>query len=173
MPQETMKCDGEQLERIEACLEKLLTKSKAVAVLFADIEGQTIGQAGTLNDKDRTALSTLAAGSFAATAAMARILGQTGAFEQLFFEGEKYSIYATAVGDEFLLTVAFGTGAKPGLVRLLAQEAIWELAEIIREAQMHGAEQALEDLIDAEFGESLADELDAQFRDKGSAGIDD
>jgi len=172
MPQERTAFDGQQLERMEVCLQKLLTKSKAVVVLLADIEGQTVGQVGTLSDKDRTALSTLAAGSFAATAAMARILGQTGAFDQLFFEGDKYSVYASAVGDEFLLTVAFGTGAKPGLVRLLAQEAIWELFDVIRQAQTQGVEQAVEDLIDVEFAESLADELDALFGDMGTDAVD-
>jgi predicted regulator of Ras-like GTPase activity (Roadblock/LC7/MglB family) len=153
--------DEEQLERIEACLQKLLTKSRGVAVLFADVEGQPIGQVGRLSDKDRMALSTLAAGSFAATVAMAKLLEQPGTFEQLIFEGQESSVYSSAVGDEFLLTIAFGSNAKPGLVRLLAQDATKELEDVIQEAREHTAEQSVEDLMDAEFGESLADELDA------------
>jgi predicted regulator of Ras-like GTPase activity (Roadblock/LC7/MglB family) len=155
--------DEEQLTRIEECLGNLLGKSKGVAVLFANAEGQPFGQAGGLGEKDRMALSALAAGSFAATVAMAKLLGQAGAFEQLFFEGREHSVYTSAVGDQFLLTIAFGTGARPGLVRLLAQEAIKELLEIVDEAKEQAMEQSVGDLIDAEFGESLAGELDALF----------
>jgi predicted regulator of Ras-like GTPase activity (Roadblock/LC7/MglB family) len=161
MPSQRTTFDEQQLERIEACLQKLLTKSKAVAVLFADVEGQPIGQVGRLSDKNRMALSTLAAGSFAATVAMAKLLEQPGRFEQLIFEGQESSVYSSAVGDEFLLTIAFGSSAKPGLVRLLAQEATKELLDVLDEAREQAVEQSLEDLIDAEFGESLADELDA------------
>lgn len=155
--------DEEQLTRMDECLGNLLGKSKGVAVLFANAEGQPFGQAGGLGEKDRMALSALAAGSFAATVAMAKLLGQAGAFEQLFFEGREHSVYTSAVGDQFLLTIAFGTGARPGLVRLLAQEAIKELLEIVDEAKEQAMEQSVGDLIDAEFGESLAGELDALF----------
>lgn len=153
----------EHLTRIEGCLGNLLSKSKGVAVLFANAEGQPFGQVGRLTDKDRMALSTLAAGSFAATVAMAKLLGQAGAFEQLFFEGREHSVYTSAVGEGFLLTIAFGSSAKPGLVRLLAQEATKELLDIVHEARDRAMERSVEDLIDAEFGESLAGELDALF----------
>jgi len=163
MPEQGVSFTDDQLTRIEACLEHLLTKGKGMAVLFASAEGQPLGQVGRLSDKDRMALSTLAAGSFAATVAMAKLLGQAGAFEQLFFEGQEYSVCSSAVGDGFLLTIAFGGGAKPGLVRLLAQEATKEMLDIVREAQEQALEQSFEELIDAEFRESVSDELDAAF----------
>lgn len=163
MPEQGVSFSDDQLTRIEACLEHLLTKGKGVAVLFANAEGQPLGQAGRLSDSDRMALSTLAAGSFAATVAMAKLLGQAGAFEQLFFEGQEYSVCSSAVGDGFLLTIAFGSWAKPGLVRLLAQEATREMLDIVREAQERALEQSFEELIDAEFRESVSDELDAAF----------
>lgn len=159
--------DEEQLERIESCLEKLLNKGKGLAVLLADFEGQPCGEVGRLSDKDRMALSTLAAGSFAATTAMAKLLGQAGAFEQVFFEGQDHSVYSLALEQGFLLTIAFDSSAKPGLVRLLAQEATQELTEIIAEAQDDAAERSIEELIDVEFGDSLADELDAMFPEQG------
>jgi predicted regulator of Ras-like GTPase activity (Roadblock/LC7/MglB family) len=163
MPEQGVSFSDDQLTRIEACLEHLLTKGKGMAVLFASAEGQPLGQVGRLSDKDRMALSTLAAGSFAATVAMAKLLGQAGAFEQLFFEGQEYSVCSSAVGDGFLLTIAFGGGAKPGLVRLLAQEATKEMLDIVREAQEQALEQSFEELIDAEFRDSVSDGLDAVF----------
>lgn len=151
----------EQQTSIEVCLQELLSKTKGIAVLLADATGQPIGSAGILGEKDRIALSTLAAGSFAATAAMARLLGQGGAFEQVFFEGEKQSVHSSTVSDDFLLTIAFDSRAKPGLVRLMAQEAVQELGDILSEARERAMDESVRDLIDGEFGDSLADELDA------------
>jgi predicted regulator of Ras-like GTPase activity (Roadblock/LC7/MglB family) len=115
---------------------------------------------GSLNDKDQMALSTLAAGSFAATVAMAKLLGQEGAFEQVFFEGEAHNVHSCAVADDYLLTTAFDSRAKAGLVRLLAQEAVQELRDILTEARDHALDESVRDLIDGEFGDSLADQLD-------------
>jgi len=161
MPEQRATSNGEQLSRLEVRLEELLTKAKAVAVLLADDEGQPLGQVGAMSDKDRMALSTLAAGSFAATVAMAKLLGQEGRFEQLFFEGEEHGVYSLAVGEGLLLTIVFDSNAKPGLVRLLAQEAAKELVEMAQEGGEEGMGGSIEELIDGEFGESLADELDS------------
>ncbi|TKJ28268.1 MAG: hypothetical protein CEE40_11885 [Chloroflexi bacterium B3_Chlor] len=161
MPERRVTLDEEQLTRIEACLQKLLIMSKGVAGLFADMKGQTLGQVGSLDERDGLALSTLAAGSFAATVAMARVLGQSGTFKQASFEGHEHSVYSLVVDDEFLLTIAFGSNTRLGLVRLLAREATEKLLNVLREAREQAVEQSVEDLIDAEFGESLADELDA------------
>lgn len=168
MLEQRVSFDDEQMARVDACLEDLLAKSSAVAVLFASEEGQPVGQAGRLGDKDRMALSTLAAGSFAATVAMAKLLGQAGRFQHLFFEGEGHSVYSSAVGRGFLLTIAFDRTAKPGLVRLLTQEAAKELLDILGETQGDAIRQPIEDLLGAEFGETLADELDALFSEGGN-----
>ena len=172
MLDQRMSFDEEQLDRIEACLDKLLAKSNAVAVLFANEEGQPVGQVGGLADKDRMALSTLAAGSFAATVAMAKLLGQAGRFEHLFFEGEDHGVYSSSVGEGFLLTIAFDNRAKPGLVRLQSQEAAKELLAVLDQAREQTIQQPLEDLLDGEFGESLADELDALFSGEGNGLVD-
>ena len=161
MPEEWLIFDEAQQAEIEACAEELLAKAKGVAVLFANTAGQPVGHAGRLSDKDKTALATLSAGSFAATVAMAKLLGQVGAFERVFFEGREYSVHSSTVGEEFLLTVVFDSQAKAGLVRLLAQEVAKRLLSIVSEAQEQAADRSLHDLMDAEFGDSLADELDA------------
>jgi predicted regulator of Ras-like GTPase activity (Roadblock/LC7/MglB family) len=173
MPEQRVTFNEEQLTRVEACLQKLLTKGKGIAVLFADDQGQPLGQVGKLDGIDGVALSTLTAGSFAATVAMAKLIGRGGAFEQLFFEGEHQGVYSLVVGEGFLLTVAFDSNAKPGLVRLLAKEVAWELLTIVGQAQKQAMEGPVEDLIDAEFGNSLADELDSLFPSDGSEPIDD
>lgn len=155
-----MAFDEDQLTRLQLSLEELLTKTKGVAVLLADATGQPVAHVGGLKEKDRMALSTLAAGSFAATVAMARLLGQDGAFEQGFFEGDRHSVHSSAVADDYLLTIAFDSRARAGLVRLLAQKAVKELRDILNEAREHTLEESVRDLIDGEFGDSLAGRLD-------------
>jgi predicted regulator of Ras-like GTPase activity (Roadblock/LC7/MglB family) len=161
MPEEWVSFDEDQQAKVEACVEDLLADSKGVAVLFANAAGQPVGHAGRLSEKDKTALATLSAGSFAATMAMAKLLGQVGAFDRVFFEGQEYSVHSSAVSEDFLLTVVFDRQARAGLVRLLAQEAAKKLLKIVGEAKEHAADRSFEDLIDAEFGDSLADQLDA------------
>ena len=168
MLEQAVSFDRDQIKRIDACLRKLLAKSMGVAALFADSAGQPFGYTGTLSDNDKTALATLAAGSLAATVAMAKVLGHTGAFEQVFYEGRKHSVHSLAVGDGFLLVVAFDNRAKPGLVRIVAQEAAQVLLAIVHEAAESAMEESVRDLIGREFGDSLADELDATFPESGS-----
>jgi len=163
MPEQEMSFGEDQLARIEACLQGLLANTKGVAVLFSSSAGQPFGGVGSLSENDRIALSTLAAGSFAATVAMSKLLGQAGAFDQVFFEGKKHSVHSSIVGDDSLLVVAFDSRTKPGLVRLMAQEAAKELLGVILEAREKAIDESVRDLIDTEFGDSLADELDAMF----------
>jgi predicted regulator of Ras-like GTPase activity (Roadblock/LC7/MglB family) len=163
MLERTVSFDRDQLARIDACLEKLLVNNRVVAVLFADSAGQPIEHMGTLSSKDRITLATLAAGSLAATVAMARLLGQEGAFEQVFFEGREHSVHSSTVGDGFLLVVAFDRHTKPGLVRIVAGQAAKELQAIVDEAAANEPDESVRDLIDREFGHSLADELDARL----------
>ena len=163
MPERPVSFDKDQATRIDECLEKLLADTRGIAVLFASSAGQPFGHVGSLGDSDRIALSTLAAGSFAATVAMAKLLGQAGAFDQVFFEGKKSSVHSSTVGDDFLLVVAFDSRTKPGLVRIMARETAQELLEIVDEAAENALDESVRDLIDREFGGSLADELDAMF----------
>lgn len=155
--------DEEQIGRIDDRLENLLANTKAVAVLFASSAGQPVGHVGTLSDQDRIALATLSAGSLAATVAIAKLLGQAGAFEQVLFEGKKHSVHSSTVGEDFLLVIAFDSRTKLGLVRLMAQEAAKDLLEIVRDARESAVDHSVRDLIDREFGDSLADELDTMF----------
>jgi predicted regulator of Ras-like GTPase activity (Roadblock/LC7/MglB family) len=122
---------------------------------------------GTLSGQDRIALATLAAGSLAATVAMAKLLGQAGSFERVFFEGREHSVHSSIVCDGFLLVVAFDNRTKPGLVRIIAGQAAKELQTIVDEAKANALDESARDLIDREFGDSLADELNARLPKDG------
>jgi predicted regulator of Ras-like GTPase activity (Roadblock/LC7/MglB family) len=159
----TVSFDTDQLARIESCLGKLLINRGVAAVLFADSAGQPIEHMGTLSDNDRVALATLAAGSLAATVAMAKLFGQAGVFQQVFFEGRENSVHSSLVGDGYLLVAAFDKRTKPGLVRIIAGEVAKELRAIVDEATTDAVDESVRDFVDREFGHSLADELDARL----------
>jgi predicted regulator of Ras-like GTPase activity (Roadblock/LC7/MglB family) len=150
----------DQLATIQFFIQELLDKSKGVAVLLADATGQPIAHAGDLDEGDRLALATLAAGSFAATVAMARLLGQEGAFEQVLFEGDRHSVQSSVVVDGYLLTIAYDSRARAGLVRLLTQKAVKKLRDVLSEARDDTVDASARDVIDDGFGDSLAEQLD-------------
>ena len=155
----------EPWHEIQICLQDLLTKAKGHSVLLADATGQLLGMAGISNERDATALSTLAAGSFAATSEMTKFLGQNTRFEQGLYESKEYSIYSVTVGDEFLLTITFDASAKLGLVRIFTEQAVKRLTEIVSQIGLANHQEDINDLIDAEFGQLIADQLDNLFTD--------
>ena len=150
-------------EEIQTCLQDLLKKAGGHSVLLADATGQLVGMAGISNERDATALSTLAAGSFAATSEMAKFLGRNTQFEQSLYESKEYSIYSVTVGDEFLLTITFDASAKLGLIRIFTEQAVKRLIEIMNQIELASRQEDINDLIDAEFGRLIADELDNLF----------
>jgi len=153
-----------QQQRIDDCLNTLLAKTRAHGVLLADATGQLIGKAGIANDRKATALSTLSAGSFAATSEMAKFLGRATHFSQHFHEGEDYGIYSATVNPSLLLTVTFDAEAKLGLVRIFTKRAVEELERITAEAQENQDQgDGIDEMMDSEFGQLLADELDSLF----------
>jgi predicted regulator of Ras-like GTPase activity (Roadblock/LC7/MglB family) len=153
-----------QQQRIDNCLNALLSRTRAHSVLLADATGQLIGKAGITNGRKATALSTLSAGSFAATSEMATFLGRTSHFSQSFHEGEDYGIYSATVNPSLLLTVTFDAEAKLGLVRIFTKRTVEELERITAEAQEHQDQgEEVDEMMDSEFGQLLADELDSLF----------
>lgn len=152
-----------QWQEIQRCLQDLLAKAGGHSVLLADATGQLLGTVGISNERDAIALSTLAAGSFAATSEMAKFLGRNTRFEQSLHESQDYGIYTVSVGNEFLLTITFDACAKLGLIRIFTEQAVKRLTEIVSEIELVSHEENINDLIDAEFGQLIADELDNLF----------
>ena len=154
--------NGKQFEGVTKVLSELASKTKASAILFADMSGQLISQRGNTDKMNTTVLSALAASDFAATAEMAKLVGEEARFKLLFHEGEKRNVYLSNVGDNFLLVVVFDTSVTLGLIRIYTKKAIQNLLEIFEE----GGDDDLDsrDMIDEEFGSLLGDALDESFK---------
>jgi len=139
----------------------LHSRAQAICTLLADVTGQLISAVGTAPGTDSVTLSVLAASNMAATAEMARLAGEPDPFSYLFHEGKERNIYITAVGDTFLLVILFDHSSQIGWIRLLAKETALELSDVVDE--IREAEESPRTVVDTDFGETLANQLDQAF----------
>ena len=154
--------NGKQYDRITKILTELATKTKASAILFADMSGQLISQRGNTENMNTTVLSALAASDFAATSEMAKLVGEEAKFKLLFHEGEKRNVYLSNVGDNFLLVVVFDVSVTLGLIRIYTKKAIEDLGGILEDDSE--SSEGEEKIIDSDFSSLLGDALDDTFK---------
>jgi predicted regulator of Ras-like GTPase activity (Roadblock/LC7/MglB family) len=117
------------LEKIDHCLNKMITSSFAHFVLLADRSGQLISHQGQSPDVDVLALAALTAANFGATAEIARLLGEEE-FTLLFHKGRSENVYFSAVGEHTILVTLFDDKTSLGLIRLKISQIIDELSTI-------------------------------------------
>jgi predicted regulator of Ras-like GTPase activity (Roadblock/LC7/MglB family) len=158
---EGMLLPREPLIRIDSCIERLLHRSRALCVLLADISGQLISERGSKEGLDTVGLAALAASNMAATAEMARQIGETASFPYLFHEGQGRHIYISAVGRTSILIVVFDEMTQIGLVRIFAKLAVRELLQVVPTLEPWLEEVSA--VVDREFGDALAEGLDEAF----------
>jgi predicted regulator of Ras-like GTPase activity (Roadblock/LC7/MglB family) len=126
------------------------------------MSGQLISQRGNTDDMNTTVLSALAASDFAATAEMAKLVGEDAKFKLLFHEGEKRNVYLSNVGDYFFLVVVFDVNVTLGLIRIYTKKAIQGLMQILEEESDDDIDK--KDIIDSDFSSLLGDALDETFK---------
>ena len=154
--------NGKQYDIITKVLSELATKTKASAILFADMSGQLISQRGNTENMNTTVLSALAASDFAATSEMAKLVGEEAKFKLLFHEGDKRNVYLSNVGDDFFLVVVFDVSVTLGLIRIYTKKAIEDLATALEENSDDDDQDT--QIIDSDFSTLLGDALDDTFK---------
>ncbi len=122
-------------------LRRVRADARARSVLLIDANGQLVAAAGDTAGLDVTSFASLAASNLAATASMARLVGEDD-FTILFHQGARDSIHISLVGERVLLAVIFGAEASLGMVRLRARRAAAELQVVLdrvyRRTELHG-----------------------------------
>jgi len=154
--------NGKQYDVITKVLSELATKTKASAILFADMSGQLISQRGNTDNMNTTVLSALAASDFAATSEMAKLVGEEAKFKLLFHEGEKRNVYLSNVGDNFFLVVVFDVSVTLGLIRIYTKKAIEDLVTVLEDTS--DDDKIDENIIDSDFSTLLGNALDDTFK---------
>ena len=152
---------GEMYKAIAEILSDLASKTRAKTIIFADMNGHPITQRGQTTEINIPNMAALAAGDFAATAEMSKMIGEKQRFKYLFHEGEKTNIYLSNVGDNFLLVIIFAAEIALGMIRIFTKRAIDTLQELL--SQVKDEDQKASKFLDVEFSTYLNQELDKAF----------
>lgn len=121
--------------RIDAVLGRFLSDSGSSAALLIDRSGQPLAETGTARTLDIGSIGALAAAAFSATAALARLLGESE-FSVLFHEGVKESMHVSTVDENTILLVIFDERTTIGMVRLFARETSAAVGAILQETRV-------------------------------------
>ncbi|MEN9307654.1 MAG: regulator of Ras-like GTPase /cell polarity determinant GTPase-activating protein MglB [Fibrobacterota bacterium] len=113
----------EDIDRLNKVLTHLLSSASATFVLLVHKDGNLLAHQGYTKAFDTTALAALAAGSYAATRAIAQMIGENE-FTVLFHKGRTDNIHISLVDEDCILVLVFDDRTNPGLVRLESEKAI-------------------------------------------------
>lgn len=122
------------LEQIDVVLSKLRAQAGADSALLVEEAGYVIAAKGLVNSADLDTISNLIAGARSSSASLASLLGESQDFSTSYMEGQKVSVYNTALGRGLYLVVIVPKGTKQGLVWLYAKESAVEIDRIVRRA---------------------------------------
>ena len=153
----------QDLKKINNILRELREESDAICTLLIDKGGHVIAHQGFSEKFDIVALSALAAGSFASTKEIAKMVGEPE-FTMMFHQGKKEHIHISLVNDMALLLVIFDDRTTVGMVRVYANQYSKELGAILEEAQKT-AKGAAKDL-NKISGEDIEGALDSVLPDE-------
>jgi len=108
---------------------ELLRDGSAEHVMIVDLSGNLILERGSLDMGDILALAVLSAANFAATAEIAKLIGEED-FTLLFHKGDRRNIHFSRLGRGFIIIILFDDNISLGLVRLKLNKAIEQLIAV-------------------------------------------
>ena len=160
----------EQFESINKLLNSFYQQTKCGVIMLSDVSGLAVALRGTKSKESMSLLSTLAAGNYAATGEIAKLLDEENSFSGQFHEEEKQSIYLKGINDEFFLTVVFGKNQTFGMIRVLVDRIIDQLAVILAEMPSSPAEES----VSSDENQKIREELENEsFQDELSNRLDE
>lgn len=118
-----------ELEKLEEIVSEELLDSGAELVVIADLSGNMILRCGSLEMDDIFSLAALSAANFAATAEIAKLIGEDD-FTLMFHKGGKRNIHFSRLGQDYLVITLFNDNVSLGLIRLKLVGAIQQLIDI-------------------------------------------
>jgi predicted regulator of Ras-like GTPase activity (Roadblock/LC7/MglB family) len=123
-----------ELGSLEEIIEDELLDSGAELVVVADLSGNLILQCGSLEMEDIFSLAALSAANFAATAQIAKLIGEED-FTLMFHKGGKRNIHFSRLGNDYLIITLFNDNVSLGLIRLKLISALEHMSAIFREVE--------------------------------------
>jgi len=160
----------EDREKINEVLKGFLREAEVKCVLLVGRDGLEIAKQGFTQNLDTAALAALAAGAYASTRELARLVGEPE-FSVMFHQGKRDHIHVSTVTDRAILVALFDDRTAVGLVRLCAEEAARKVGQVFAESGERAATQGagLEFLREATgdmFAEDTGEEQGEQRQQK-------
>lgn len=150
----------EEFRQISFLLNRLYREANARACYIIDKNGQLVAHAGETQNIDAVSLASLIAGSIAATASLAKLMGEKE-FSSVFHEGQSDHMHVSVVGQRVILVVLFDQRSSLGLIRLRVRKISDEMEKIfVTLAQKSNAPQK-----QTPFSEITDDDIDSLFQD--------
>jgi predicted regulator of Ras-like GTPase activity (Roadblock/LC7/MglB family) len=121
---------AEQSQALKVMLESLLNQAKSEAVFVCDKGGNIIDSVSKTPSESEFQMAALAAGSFAATSELAKLIGEPG-FRSVYHRGEVASIFMQGLGEGYLMFIVFGKKTTIGMVKLHVEQALVGVCSIL------------------------------------------
>ncbi|MDH4209433.1 MAG: response regulator [Anaerolineae bacterium] len=137
---------AEQTEPIERALSNLRFEVGAQCVCLADLRGKLIAEVGLNPGLDTGTLLPLVAKGRASASGMAEYLQDQETFNLNFYEGHKYDIYSTTVGNDMFLTLIFDRTKQPSRIGTVWLYVKRTTQELLRTLGVVAEEEEEEDL---------------------------
>ena len=124
----------EDVQELDDTLRELLKQSEATTGLIIDKGGFLITHSGDARQFDLTTIAALASGAYLANQTIANLVHETN-FNNVYQQGEKYSMFAMNIDEHCLLVVIFKAHLSVGAVKYFAAPAVEKIANQLKLAQ--------------------------------------
>ena len=125
----------DEMGKLEEIISGRLLDSGAEHVVVADLSGNLIIQCGSLEMEDVFSLAAVSAANFAATAEIARLIGEQD-FTLLFHKGGKHNVHFSRLAKDYLIITLFSDNVSLGLIRLKLGSAINEMSAVFGKSEV-------------------------------------
>jgi predicted regulator of Ras-like GTPase activity (Roadblock/LC7/MglB family) len=125
-----------EIGRLEEIISDQLLDAGAEHVVLIDISGNLIMQCGSLEMEDIFSLAAVSAAHFAATAEIAKLIGEKD-FALMYHKGGKRNVHFSRLAEDFLILTLFNDNVSLGLIRLKLGSAISAMRAIIGEPEVN------------------------------------
>lgn len=129
----TITIDRSSHGRIADLCADFVRRSEATCALLVGQDAAVLYRYGYLEGLDVDSLSVLAAAAIAATAEIARLIGETR-FDVFMQQGTQRHLQIFRVGETAVLVAVFDDRTTAGMVRLRGQDAARRLAAVLEPA---------------------------------------
>jgi predicted regulator of Ras-like GTPase activity (Roadblock/LC7/MglB family) len=134
---------SDDIAAIDAALGDFLGNSGARLALFIDTGGFIVTLQGEVGNIDTSTLGALAANSFAATQAIAKII-EDQSVTSLYQQGNENSLLIVAVDDFGFLAVVFPAAIGVGSVKYYSEDMVVRVGRQLHTARSRAPEQGLD-----------------------------